>query len=63
LEEEDRETIYSFVALSAHYIGLNVVQCRYLFVFPIKKEEFDGRRGVVEDASGFSALKLGSSVE
>ncbi|XP_074621519.1 E3 ubiquitin-protein ligase UBR4-like isoform X3 [Acropora palmata] len=27
LEEEDRETIYSFVALSAHYIGLNVVQC------------------------------------
>ena len=30
LEGEDHEGIYSFVALSAHYIGLNVTQCRYL---------------------------------
>ena len=29
LEGEDHEGIYSFVALSAHYIGLNVTQCEY----------------------------------
>lgn len=35
LEGEDREGIYSFVALSAHYIGLNVTQCRYLSVYSV----------------------------
>jgi len=28
LEGQEREGIYSFVALSAHYIGLNVTQCK-----------------------------------
>lgn len=31
LEGEDRDGFYhSFVALSAHYIGLNVTECKYL---------------------------------
>lgn len=28
LDGQEREGIYSFVALSAHYIGLNVTQCK-----------------------------------
>ena len=54
LEGEDREGFFhSFVALSAHYIGLNVTQCKYLHVVQLSKKSYFSYSfdlGIVKDS-------------